>query len=638
MAGNNYNFSIGGFLSGSPEFNSSSQITPQLTSKPVNQPTFDPEEGMYDAYIEARNAAIGANASKRKQERFYKKFRKQWDEGETLRKSEFEWNQGMAETNAKIDNLKKGFMDRTNQMVQDFTNNITPIETKPVQTSPVNNFKTDFWLAQAQNTNPAFKSIDEVKKWQEKNGLVADGKFGEKSLAKWNELNSKPQTVEEAQQKERANGRLTVPVPEEAYAGNTSQGSSIPSLANVKTADNNSNIIYTNAGTVYNPSTTGAAKLWNAVKGFGQWLAGPKEPIQTNTPVYKPKNIFMETGKAIHNTFGNANKHKNGGNINKYQQGGNMNDQELQKAFMAYLIEDAATQGMQIQSEQDLQAYAQQLGEEGLKAKYQEFMQKMQGGVKAALGAKLNYIHKLKGNCPDGYEMVYMKEGGRVCPVCQQKAQGGKKLEEKKKNVISDFKEKRKAVNPNDTVHVGGKPKSLTNADGSRVDKRFPAYTNEDYKKDKNTKDGQKRRMKADLVSSEKCGGKAKKAKKHFFGGDFSINDAKNPMRMSDGTQMVGVIHRQRFKNATNRGMSQTLYDSTGRPIIQKDKTSNGGEREIYYNSVRTPIKRKGLFSPGHVMKNDTVYISGTPEMFENSPNMSTPEIKQKAYRFAQGM
>jgi hypothetical protein len=204
---------------------------------------------------------------------------------------------------------------------------------------------------------------------------------------------------------------------------------------------------------------------------------------------------------------------RNGGVINKFAGGGNMNDQELQKAFMAYLIEDAAVQGMQIQSEQDLQAYAQQLGEEGLKAKYQEFMQKMQGGVKAALGAKLNYIHKLKGNCPDGYEMVYMKEGGRFCQVCQKKTEKAKPGAKLEKNAISDFKEKRKAVNPNDTVHVGGKPKSLTNADGSRVDKRFPAYTNEDYKKDKNTKDGQKRRMKADLVSSEKCGGKTKKKK-----------------------------------------------------------------------------------------------------------------------------
>lgn len=134
-----------------------------------------------------------------------------------------------------------------------------------------------------------------------------------------------------------------------------------------------------------------------------------------------------------------------------------MNEQELQKAFMAYLIEDAAAQGMQIQTEQDLQAYAQQLGEEGLKAKYQEFMQKMQGGVKAALGAKLNYIHKLKGNCPEGEELVYMKQGGRVCPVCQKKAEkakSGDKLQ--KKNAIADFKEKRKGVS---SEKCGGKVK-----------------------------------------------------------------------------------------------------------------------------------------------------------------------------------
>jgi hypothetical protein len=38
---------------------------------------------------------------------------------------------------------------------------------------------------------------------------------------------------------------------------------------------------------------------------------------------------------------------KSGGIINKYKQGNKMNnEQELQKAFMAYLIEDAAAQGV----------------------------------------------------------------------------------------------------------------------------------------------------------------------------------------------------------------------------------------------------------------------------------------------------
>lgn len=45
--------------------------------------------------------------------------------------------------------------------------------------------RTD-WNARAQQYG--FKSMDEVKQWQAQNGLVADGKFGNQSLAKWNEL------------------------------------------------------------------------------------------------------------------------------------------------------------------------------------------------------------------------------------------------------------------------------------------------------------------------------------------------------------------------------------------------------------------------------------------------------------------
>lgn len=123
----------------------------------------------------------------------------------------------------------------------------------------------------------------------------------------------------------------------------------------------------------------------------------------------------------------------------KYQQGGVMaNQEELQKAFMAYLIQDAQAQGIQLQSEQDLQAYAEQLGEDGIKAKYQEFMQKMQGGVMARLGAKLEYYKKLKGVCPEGEELVYFKQGGRICKACQ-KAQKGTKVT-KKANEVDKFK------------------------------------------------------------------------------------------------------------------------------------------------------------------------------------------------------
>ena len=200
---------------------------------------------------------------------------------------------------------------------------------------------------------------------------------------------------------------------------------------------------------------------------------------------------------------------KRGGQINKHQQGGTMqNEQELQKAFMAFLIEDAAAQGMQIQSEQDLQAYAQQLGEEGLKAKYQEFMQKMQGGVKAALGAKLNYIHKLKGNCPEGEELVYMKQGGRMCPVCQkkaEKAENGKKL--KNKNAVSDFKEKRKQINPNDTVNTKFGPRDLNGKT------KYPKYNakKENYNFETRMRVQEKDEKSGKKVIGSACGSKMKK-------------------------------------------------------------------------------------------------------------------------------
>lgn len=135
-------------------------------------------------------------------------------------------------------------------------------------------------------------------------------------------------------------------------------------------------------------------------------------------------------------------------------------------------------------------------------------------------------------------------------------------------------------------------------------------------------------------VEMKKCGGK--KAKKHQEGGEFYFNET-NPMRMSNGRNVVGIVNRETFKNPTNIGISQTVYNQSGRPVVQKDKTSNGGEREIYYN-VPKSIKRKGFIGSRYEMGNDTVYVSGTPEMFQNSPNMSTSAKMNQANRFAYGM
>ena len=218
-------------------------------------------------------------------------------------------------------------------------------------------------------------------------------------------------------------------------------------------------LIATTKGTTWGrgiPTITGGSQPASEQTRAEQPSSKPKvNPVQVTTSRYTMGNTVQGGDFGIHrglqrlfNYLGDVwNSRKSEakpltlspGHTTKFQQGGTMNNQqELQKAFVAYLIQDAQSQGVQIQSEQDLQAYAEQLGEDGIKAKYQEFMQKMQGGVMARLGAKLEYYKKLKGVCPEGEELVYFKQGGRICKACQ-KAQKGTKVT-KKANEVDKFK------------------------------------------------------------------------------------------------------------------------------------------------------------------------------------------------------
>lgn len=218
-------------------------------------------------------------------------------------------------------------------------------------------------------------------------------------------------------------------------------------------------LIATTKGTTWGrgiPTITGGSQPASEQTRAEQPSSKPKvNPVQPTTSRYTMGNTVQGGDFGIHrglqrlfNYLGDVwNSRKSEakpltlspGHTTKFQQGGTMNNQqELQKAFVAYLIQDAQSQGVQIQSEQDLQAYAEQLGEDGIKAKYQEFMQKMQGGVMARLGAKLEYYKKLKGVCPEGEELVYFKQGGRICKACQ-KAQKGTKVT-KKANEVDKFK------------------------------------------------------------------------------------------------------------------------------------------------------------------------------------------------------
>ena len=93
-----------------------------------------------------------------------------------------------------------------------------------------------------------------------------------------------------------------------------------------------------------------------------------------------------------------------------------MDEQQMQQAFLQFLIQKTGAK-----TEQELEQVIQQLGEDGLKKAYSQFIQSMQEIKSAKFGAKLDYIKQLRGICPEGTETKYYKVGGRICKKCIKK-------------------------------------------------------------------------------------------------------------------------------------------------------------------------------------------------------------------------
>ncbi len=130
----------------------------------------------------------------------------------------------------------------------------------------------------------------------------------------------------------------------------------------------------------------------------------------TTKPTSNPFNIKFNVNSSL---------------LTKKQQGGKMNEQELQQLFLQYLAEKTGAK-----SESELQQVIKQLGQDGLKQAYAQFVQDMQQQqVQAAkFGAKLNYIKRLNGQCPDGFSMQYYKVGGKLCKKCMKNAEKEKEI------------------------------------------------------------------------------------------------------------------------------------------------------------------------------------------------------------------
>ena len=156
--------------------------------------------------------------------------------------------------------------------------------------------------------------------------------------------------------------------------------------------------------------------------------------------------------------------------INYYQQGGAANyqaeDQLLLGAVLGYIgyaesqkqdvsVEDAIAQvaNIAVQDQETLQKLATneqlvKVGQDKVENENPQILQQIaQPGVlkeiitkqieqsnvqSARRGAKLNYLMKLKGICPAGYEARYYKTGGTICQACVKKQEELEKVQSAK--------------------------------------------------------------------------------------------------------------------------------------------------------------------------------------------------------------
>lgn len=240
-------------------------------------------------------------------------------------------------------------------------------------------------------------------------------------------------------------------------------------------------------------------------------------------------NRYNEVQREVNNRL---RRHKQGGQIMKYfQQGGSVAAQQvaqeqtqqqraqLEEIFMAIAKNPKETlmalqkQGVQ---PQDVIALVQKMAETSPAAK-EALSALSQMSQFAKNGAKLQYIKRLRGECPEGYEAKSYKIGGKVCKKCEKieadkcggKAKKAKKCEEGGESpIVSEFKE----------LRCGGKAKKAKKCEiGGTAPLTLEFKCGGKAKKTKKCEEGGE----AQIASEFKCGGKPKKAKKCEIGGTF---------------------------------------------------------------------------------------------------------------------
>ena len=353
-------------------------------------PTFDPNAGkqeardkMYSDYMTTL-----ANSGKRRinmqkaNKNFNEQFEQEWLNGEAGRRNQFNQQQRDKRMNA----LKQSFFDAANNFSINLQDDVNAAkEAQGLVMDPA----TGEWKSRTEGLD--FNNTEAVQQWLMNNGYKlekygADNKYGTETNDAITAMLKDSKMILSDEERQKFMNLQT----------NWQNRQNIPSHKVVNT-----------------PS--GQVSMRSDVVG--------------NNPL----NLPSFPGKSF----------KRGGLIKKHQQGGNM-EQDIQTQVKQLVQAVAAGDQQAAEQVKQIMQAAEQGDQQAL-----QIAQMIQAEIEsmktsAKLGAKLNYIKQLKGNCLEGEELVYFKKGGMICSKCEKKHEQVVAAKGKKLNAVDEFKKSRK--------------------------------------------------------------------------------------------------------------------------------------------------------------------------------------------------
>lgn len=170
-----------------------------------------------------------------------------------------------------------------------------------------------------------------------------------------------------------------------------------------------------------------------------------------------------------------------------------MNEEQI--AQLVQLLVQAGAAQDENQAMQIIQMASQ--GDQQAQQVVQQVVQQAQGGTPSAkLGAKLNYLKKLKKVCNEDQELAFFKVGGKVCKACVGKRMkmGAKVAKDAQGGMLANkgtaFGDGKRGANPRNTDRGGhrshGNTKAASYMKKTNVPNKFTAFGDTGRKKPTN--------------------------------------------------------------------------------------------------------------------------------------------------------